>query len=54
MGINETLYISKTEVIIFGGRVLQHSTEETMVSTKGTQKMKNQKEQGSFFENRRV
>lgn len=49
LGINETLYIRKTEVIIFGGRVLQLRTEESMVSTKRTQKMNNRKKQDSFL-----
>lgn len=49
LGINETLYISKTEVIIFGGRVLQLRTEESMVSTERAQKMNNQKMQDSFL-----
>lgn len=49
LGINETLYISKTEVIIFGGRVLQLRTEESVVSTKRAQKMNNRKTQDSFL-----
>lgn len=49
MGINETLYIRKTEVIIFGGRVLQLRTEESMVSTKRAQKMNNRKKQDSLL-----